>query len=175
MARNFIIDIEGWNAKAEFDDLDWIAFDEPIIVREDDPVVQFCLQHFNLHGSRFFNRKYPDDIDIEDHTDWDFFCPSGQNYANFLLKNNFLLCDHDPEYLDEGTEKIWYHPNVPSLQVVQKRNFHQYDALINNIQAYEYLLMRKGFLKQIAPHLDDNEIRERIQENMKRFYIRYQL
>lgn len=158
--------------QAVFDD-EWFEIDfdfNPPPVNVNPDMIEFCKEHFQLHGSRFFAEKFNAPFIISDKSDWDFYTYGGQNMAGFLEENGFVKVLCNPEYFDITTEAIWYHPDHNGLQVVQKKLHKEYTHWLNTIGLLMYLT---EFSKRHMANPDWLDTRTLIRNNLNNWIMQH--
>lgn len=90
---------------------------------------------FHLGGSRRMAEKYPDKIQIDVDTDYDFYCSNTPENRAWLETNGFTMIDaQDRTYWDALLVDMYKHDHLP-IEVLIRSNVEHYKRAFESIDA----------------------------------------
>ena len=119
-----------------------------------------------LCGSRYFAATNPSLINVEPHTDWDFFCGEDPQIEKELLDAGFYLVQPAREHLDrypyDDLALRIYQTTTREVQVIVRSDPELYDKVLLSIGALFY----RDFLWKSGPNKPERDQIQRIMNQL---------
>ena len=97
--------------------------------------------NIRLCGSRYFaQRDVFIRLNIDEFTDYDYFCQTNDELKQILTQKGWLQANHRPGYMDNLCESIWYYntPSKQKFQIVMRTDAELYNKVLESIDPRFY-------------------------------------